>query len=77
MLGRHQGRDQAQEAFQFMPGGKGLQARGAARKNRGEIGQANGIALGRLAQNVFADTARRVAGAVAQGLPTSWRNHLR
>ena len=77
MLGRHQGRDQPQEAFQLMPGCKRLQARSAAQKDRREIRQTNGNTLGRLAEDVFAETGGRIVGAAAQGLPTSWRNHLR
>ncbi len=77
MLGRHEGGDHTQEAFQLVPLGQRLQALGTTREDRGEIGQANGIALGDLAQRVFAVRGGWIVGTGAQGLPTSWRNHLR
>ena len=64
-------------AFELVAGSQRLQPLGAAAEDRREIGQANRLALGDLAQYVFAEAAGRVARAAAQGLPTSWRNHLR
>ena len=46
-------------------------------QDRGEIGQADKLALGDRAKGVFAVTGARVGRAGTQGLPTSWRNHLR
>jgi hypothetical protein len=78
MLGRDDCRDQPQEAFHLMPVGELAQALGAAAEDGREIGQANGIALGDVAQRVFAIGRSGNLGLVAaQGLPTSWRNHLR
>ena len=77
VLGRDQGRDHAQEAFQLVARRQRPQPLGAAREDRREIGQADGIALGDLAQGGFAEAGGRIVRAAAQGLPTSWRNHLR
>jgi hypothetical protein len=72
VLGRDDGCDQPQEAFQLMPVGELTQPLGAAAEDGGEIGQAHGIALGDVAQRVFAKGCRGTRGLVAaQGLPTS------
>ena len=77
LLGGDQSRDHAQEIFELVPRGQRLQPVGTAAEDRRQIGQANRCALGDLAQYVFAEAAGRSARAAAQGLPTSWRNHLR
>ena len=77
LLGGDQRRDHPQERFELVARGQCLQPFGTAAEDRCEIGQANRRALGDLAQYVFAEAAGRVARAAAQGLPTSWRNHLR
>ncbi len=77
VLGRHESGDHAQEAFQLVPLGQRLQTLGTTVEDRGEVGQANGIALGDLAQRVFAVRGGGIVGTGVQGLPTSWRNHLR
>ena len=69
VLGANEGRDHAQEALELVALRQFLQSLGAAREDRDEVGQLDGIALGDVAQNIF--------GRDAQGLPTSWRNHLR
>ena len=77
MLGRDKGRDQAEKAFQLVPWRQRLQPLGTALEDRREVGQANAIALGNLAQDVFAEACGGVVRTGTQGLPTSWRNHLR
>ena len=77
MLSRRQRGNHAQEALEFVTFGQHLQSCGAPREDGGEIGQANRRALGDIAQYVFAEAAGRVVRTGAQGLPTSWRNHLR
>src|SRR5258708_21669986 len=78
VLGGGEGCDHAQETFELMARSERIQPRGAAGEHGGEVGQADGIALGDLAQRVLAEAGRwRFGTAVAQGLPTSWRNHLR
>ena len=52
-----------------MPRRQRPQSLGPPGKDGDEIGQPDGIALG--------ERANGVVGQVAQGLPTSWRNHLR
>ncbi len=78
LLGRHDGCDQPQKALQLVPVGELAQALGAAAEDGAKIGQPNGIALGDVAERVLAIRRRGILGLVAaQGLPTSWRNHLR
>ena len=78
VLGRDNGSDQPQEAFQLVAVGEDAEAFGAAAEDDRKIGQANGIAVGDLAQRVFAVRGGGTLGLVAaQGLPTSCRNHLR
>ena len=78
MLSRNDSRNQSQETLQLVPRGQCLQAVGAAGEDGGEVGQTDGIAIGDLAQCAFAVGRRwRNGMVVGQGLPTSWRNHLR
>jgi len=77
MLNRYQRGYHPKEAFELMALGEALQALGTADEHRSELGQANGIALGELAQGTLAKAGRWELGLVAQGLPTSCRNHLR
>ena len=72
MLGGDDGRDQPQEAFQLMAVGKNAETLGAAAEDSRQVGQADGIAVGDLAQRVFAVCGTRCIRCVAaQGLPTS------
>ena len=72
MLGGDDGRDQPQETFQLVAVGENTEALGAATEDGREIGQTDGIAVGDLAQRVFAVCGGGTRGLVAaQGLPTS------
>jgi hypothetical protein len=66
MLGGDQGRDHAQEALQLVPTGQRRQPLGAPGEDRDQIGQANGIALGELAQRVLAEVRSGTVRLVAQ-----------
>ena len=56
LLGVDKGRHHAQESFQLVAGRQLAQPRGAAHEDGREIGRPDAIALGDLAQRVFAVT---------------------
>jgi hypothetical protein len=71
VLGGHEGRDHLQEALEFVALGERAKPRGAAGEDGGEIGQANGLALGDLAEGRFTKAFGSLARTAAQDLPTS------
>ena len=77
MLGGNQRRHQAQETLELVSGSQRRQARRTPGKDRGEVGQAHPFTLDDIAQGVLTEPWAGRDRLAAQGLPTSWLNHLR
>ena len=77
VLRLHQRRDQVKKPLEIVARRQRLETGGAALKDRRQVGQANALPLGGGAEDVFAVGRRGIFGTGGQGLPTSWRNHLR
>src|SRR5262249_14820757 len=77
VLGGREARHHAQEALELVTLGQRRQTGRASREEGGEVGQPHRLAEPKLTKRILTESRGWQFGRVAQGLPTSWRNHLR